>query len=220
MSQLLFLVGLGLIFIGKLNVGDINVEGRIVRAAGAVLALPLFSVLVLGQVLHWLGGSNIGGEGGGRVFLVVVELAAMIICSGAAYVMLKRASVEGGETTSTVHKTPNLKIQPKDDKPAAQPPQPSDNDDPQEKQNGSSYSDLMRSRPQMGGASRKREDFPAVMDIREAARYLNKTEKEVLKLIDQGRLAAARINYRFRISRTVLDEFIEDQKNSSDPSSG
>lgn len=219
MSQLLFLVGLGLMFVGKINVGDINAEGRVVRAAGAMLMLPLIAVLVLSQVLNWLNGSTIGGKGGGVVFLLIIELGGMVICSAAAYMMLKRASEdENGGKTETINPSTTVNIRPKDEKPSAPPPiqQSPKNGGPRPTGNGSGYSDLMRPRVEGNNVSRKREDFPAVMDIRDAARYLNKTEKEVMKLIDQGKLAAARINYRFRISRTVLDDFIEEQNNSSE----
>jgi excisionase family DNA binding protein len=51
-----------------------------------------------------------------------------------------------------------------------------------------------------------RESFPAVMTLKEAARYLRTSETEVLRLIDEGKLAASRDNFTYKIARSQLDE--------------
>ena len=52
----------------------------------------------------------------------------------------------------------------------------------------------------------RRETFPSVMTLKEAARYLHVTEDEVLKLIEEGKLAASRDNFTYKIARSQLDE--------------
>lgn len=53
------------------------------------------------------------------------------------------------------------------------------------------------------------EQLPSIMNVSEAARYLQVSEADVLALIEDGKLAAARINYSYRIARRSLDELRE-----------
>lgn len=71
-------------------------------------------------------------------------------------------------------------------------------------------------RPAPRRAPANRKSFPTVMTTAEAASYLNMAEADVLTLIESGKLTAARINYRYRISRSVLDEFIKENQTSED----
>lgn len=49
----------------------------------------------------------------------------------------------------------------------------------------------------------------SIMTLEEAAQYLDKTPAEVLALIESGQIAAARVNYRYQIARSVLDEILK-----------
>ncbi|MEP7292201.1 MAG: helix-turn-helix domain-containing protein [Chloroflexota bacterium] len=49
---------------------------------------------------------------------------------------------------------------------------------------------------------------PDIMTVAEAAVYMRVTEKDVLDLIDQGRLGAARIGSSYRIARIAIDDFM------------
>ncbi|MCB9453140.1 MAG: helix-turn-helix domain-containing protein [Anaerolineaceae bacterium] len=51
--------------------------------------------------------------------------------------------------------------------------------------------------------------FPSVLTVDEAARYLRISESDVLQLIDEGRITAARIGGDYRIARVVLDELLQ-----------
>jgi excisionase family DNA binding protein len=51
--------------------------------------------------------------------------------------------------------------------------------------------------------------FPSILTVAEAARYLRVSEAEILQLIDDGRIAAARIGGDYRIARVVLDELLQ-----------
>lgn len=51
--------------------------------------------------------------------------------------------------------------------------------------------------------------FGSVLTVPEAARYLKVSEAEILQLIDDGRIAAARIGSDYRIARVVLDELLQ-----------
>lgn len=62
---------------------------------------------------------------------------------------------------------------------------------------------------------RVKENFPSVMNVAQAARYLQMSEADVLALIDAGKLAAARVNYNYRIARMSLDELLESHEAAS-----
>ena len=65
-----------------------------------------------------------------------------------------------------------------------------------------------------------RRNLPSVMSTVEAASYLNITEQALLNLIIEGKIAAARINYRYKIARTVLDDFKNQQESRSGDHTG
>jgi excisionase family DNA binding protein len=46
------------------------------------------------------------------------------------------------------------------------------------------------------------------MTVAEAAAYMRISEAEVLALIEQGKLAAARIGDTYRIARIAIDDFV------------
>jgi excisionase family DNA binding protein len=51
-----------------------------------------------------------------------------------------------------------------------------------------------------------RESFPSVMNLKQAARYLRVSEADILRLIEEGKLAASRDNFSYKIARSQLDE--------------
>lgn len=61
--------------------------------------------------------------------------------------------------------------------------------------------------PQTNPAMRPAQP-PSVMTVAEAAAYMRVSEQEVLNLIEQGKLAAARIGDSYRIARIAIDDFI------------
>lgn len=50
---------------------------------------------------------------------------------------------------------------------------------------------------------------PDIMTVAEAAAYMRVSESDVLELIEQGRLGAARIGSTYRIARIAIDDFME-----------
>ena len=51
-----------------------------------------------------------------------------------------------------------------------------------------------------------------ILTIPEAAAYLRVSEEEVMRLIDDGKLPAARIGDSFRIARIAIDDFLKEVK--------
>lgn len=54
-------------------------------------------------------------------------------------------------------------------------------------------------------------DFPSVMTLAETAYYLRTSEKEVLALIHDGFVPAAKMGGSYRISRQAVDEYLRQQ---------
>lgn len=52
---------------------------------------------------------------------------------------------------------------------------------------------------------------PDIMTIPEAAAYLRVSEAEVMRLIDDGKLPAARIGDSFRIARIAIEDFLNEE---------
>lgn len=61
------------------------------------------------------------------------------------------------------------------------------------------------------------EQFPSIMSVEQAARYLRKSEADILALIEAGKLGAARVNYSYRIARRSLDELLQAREAVSSP---
>lgn len=183
MTEILFIIGMGLVIVGKVRFGMFDAEGHPVRAAGFMLMMPLIVVLFLSFVLGVITGGDTVAMSRTLPFVLFLQLPVAIVCVGVAYSLLRKRSDE-----EKLDEPPSTSAQP------VEPPKPKPEPLPR--------------RP-LGG-------FPSVMGTAEAARYLNVTEQAVMKLIEDGKITAARINYRYKISRSVLDEFLQDQK--MDPS--
>jgi excisionase family DNA binding protein len=53
---------------------------------------------------------------------------------------------------------------------------------------------------------------PDILTVPEAAAYLRVSEAEVMRLIDEGKLPAARIGDSFRIARIAIEDFLQQQR--------
>jgi excisionase family DNA binding protein len=51
-----------------------------------------------------------------------------------------------------------------------------------------------------------------ILTVPEAAAYLRVTEEDVMRLIDDGKLPAARFGDSFRIARIAIDDFLQEGK--------
>ncbi|MBI1256767.1 MAG: helix-turn-helix domain-containing protein [Chloroflexi bacterium] len=63
-------------------------------------------------------------------------------------------------------------------------------------------------RPQPAAPQPTAATAPNIMTVAEAAAYMRVTEKEVLGLIDQGKLGAARIGDTYRIAKIAIEDFM------------
>lgn len=209
MSELLFVIGAGLLIIGRVRFGRINAEGPRVRSAGLLLTMPLIIRLIASFVANSFSRGDAEALSRGMSIVGTLELLAMIGAVAFAYAMLIRETVQSSPGP-TIFPRPEQQDRRKDD-------QPSQQADAEEKPAppAAPPRTIPGGRPPMSASQRRQQ--PSVMTTAEAARYLNISEQAVMDLIKDGKITAARINYRYRISKTVLDEFLQDQQRSTGP---
>lgn len=223
MSFILFLIGAYLLVAARINIGDINAEGRTVRSAGLMLMAPLVLVSVIQVFFVFLAGGDTAAIEDNFMFFVL-DIGAMIISVAVAYTILSRsertgASGSGGSAFDAFSDLINSLQNGNNDKPADDTKSETKDTKEAKPQNTQRPATPARPRPTPTPTpnNNRGRNFPSVMGTADAARYLNITETELMRLIEEGKLAAAKINYRYRISRSVLDDFIEEQKGGTSP---
>jgi excisionase family DNA binding protein len=209
-SELLFVIGAGLLIVGRVRFGRINAEGPRVRSAGLLLTMPLVIRLLLSFVVNAFSRGDAEALSRGMSIVGTLELLTMIGAVAFAYASLARETMQSTPGPTIVQRPPQQS--------ESRPDQPSET-------SGGAPDDVSGdaptpppapprsapNKPSPMSASQRRQQ-PSVMTTAEAARYLNISEQAVMDLIKEGKITAARINYRYRISKTVLDEFMQDQQ--------
>jgi excisionase family DNA binding protein len=194
MSLIFLLIGFFLFFTRRLEMGSIQAEGRPLKAAGVILATPgLVSLLFFHFFLPLAMGRNEEALATGRAVVDLLDLLASMVAAGLAYLLIvnppgaPRLPGLLGEIQAEASTKAGSQNRPEAGK-IVSIPEPEVSPKPK--------------------ASVNRDKFPSVMNLKEAARYLQTTEDEILKLIDEGRLVAARDNYNYQIAKSQLDELL------------
>lgn len=201
MSLILFVLGAYLWYTGRFAFGSVNTQGRHVKAAGAVLMLPaggtfmlslILGILFMGSEMLLLAMINI---------MAMVEFFSLIAAVIIAYILIAD--------------------------PQNAPPLPGILGEIQaerrsQEQAGVSGASLPASRAEPMAspaapqpAAPRRESFGSILTVKEAASYMRLNEADILKLIDEGKLAAARINYSYRIARSNLDDLLRESETTA-----
>ena len=197
MSFVLLIVGAFLYFAGRIEMGTLRAEGRHVKAAGVILALPAIIVILMNFLFIPLAfGSNEGAAQSAIDFVGLLEIVGMLVAAGIAYILIADppnaprlpgllGEIQTEARGSTV-KTPR----------------------PQAPKQGKIINIPTASTPLRPKISLNRDNFPSIMNLKEAARYLQTTEEDILQMIDEGKLTAARDNYNYKIAKSQLDELL------------
>ncbi len=182
MALILVVIGAVLYYTRRFSFGGLQTQGRHVRAAGLLLMFPAAFTFLL----SFFAGVIFARSEAAIVTLfnimAAVEIISMVLAVGAAYILLANPS--------NAPRLPGIlgDIQrERQDEPAAAPQPP-----------------VARVQP----AQPVREHFPTIMTVAQAAQYLQVSEAQIMDLIDGGKLAAARINYNYRIAKSNLDELL------------
>ena len=199
MSIMLFAlvcVGAFLFWQGRFNLGPIQTEGRHVKAAGAVLMLPAAGYVLLSFILSISFGGNSSSSALGLISILV--LIMMIIAVLVAYILIadppNAPHLPGilGDIQNERH-----------GKPSEPPSSSSSSDRPKPQQQRPAQRHPLESFMPMRSQPMK---VANVLSVKEAAAYMGVNPDEIMRLIDAGKLPAARDSSGFRIARSVLDE--------------
>ena len=190
MALILLFLGLVLIARQRVDYGSLKAEGRHVRAAGALLTLPaLLSLLLNGIFVPLAFGRNESAASFAQGVVGLFELVGMLLVAGLAWVLLTNPS--------GLPRLPGLLGDLQDEaREQRTTERPASAARPR-------VLDLPGLSQRLGG---KRETFPSVMSLSEAALYMEVSEEDILQWIEEGRLTASRENYHYRIARSQLDE--------------
>jgi excisionase family DNA binding protein len=217
MGLILLIVGAVLFYTGKVNFGSFQAEGRQVKAAGVILMLPEGIAFLLSIFMLISFGSNPNVIGSMVSMIAVLQLGGMFIALAIAYLLIAnppnaprlpgilgdiQKGIPANSQSQSASKTPAEKLR---------------NEEPEQETTSTTrqpevinfvarVQQLPQQPAQVAGW---RDKFPPVMDTKQAARYLQVTEEYVMELIDQGKLAAARNNYRYQIAKSQLDDLLE-----------
>lgn len=204
MGLILLVIGAYLAAMGRIHLGNFHEEGRHVRAAGVVLMLPTAGIFVVTIFFAMLFAGNIDALYGILGLLYALELIAMIIAVGIAYILLvnppNAPKLPGilGEIQAEANAQPP---QNRPDAPAA-PRTPRSSEHPLTRL--ATEPRTVEAAPQAAD----RASFPKIVNIAQAAQYLRVSEEKVRAMIDAGQLPASRSGGGYVIAKSVLDELL------------
>lgn len=180
---------------GKVNFGTVQTEGRHVKAAGVVLMLPAVSFLLLSVIMGMLFGANTNSIQFVLSFLMIFQLLMMTVSVVLAYILIV--------DPPNAPQLPSILGDIQRERRGKSAPPPSSS---RPKQSPPQQRPAAQRHPLERFAPQQAVKLPNVMTVKEAAAYMGVTQDEILRLIDAGKLPAARDNAGFRIARSVLDE--------------
>ncbi|MBI5667535.1 MAG: helix-turn-helix domain-containing protein [Chloroflexi bacterium] len=192
MALLLFVIGAVLYYTMRFNLGGVQTQGRHVRAAGMMLMFPAIFTFLLSFIAGLLFASSESAIVSVFRVMAAFELVAMVAGVAVAYILIANPR--------NAPRLPGIlgDIQRDRQSSAPQPPVP-----------------YIRSQPER--AAPPREQFPAILTVQQAAQYMQVSEAEIVGLIEASKLAAARINYNYRIARSNLDDLLAERETAQNP---
>lgn len=201
MSLILFVLGAYLWYTGRFSFGSVNTQGRHIKAAGVVLMLPAGGTFVLSFVLGLVFLSSETMLVTMINIMAMVEFFSLIAAVIIAYILV--ADPQNAPRLPGILGEIQAERRAQENRGATSSPAPNSNIQ-------------TTSRPvKPGPVAPRQESFGAVLTVQEAATYMRLNEADILKLIDDGKLAAARINYSYRIARSNLDDLLNGDETSA-----
>jgi hypothetical protein len=206
MDVVLFVIGLVLVLRGRWSFMGFQTTGRHVKVAGALLMIPSAINVVIALILMLMYGPNpIVILEAANTFTLPI-LAVMVAVVILAYILI--ADPEGAP------RLPGILGQIQDERRGIAPhepqaPKPLDDNPPPKRPMPQQSRPQVRHPLDMGGSraqSPRPGSYSTVLNVPDAARYMQVTEQQIMQWIDEGKLTAARGNHGFVIARSVLDE--------------
>lgn len=183
------IIGVILFYMGRVQIGALRAEGRHVKAAGVILTLPATITLVL---LNFFIPAAFGSDFDTAMVAIgivtLLEVIGILAAISLAYLLI--ADPAGAPNLPGI--LGQLQGEARKNRPADAPPR--------------RVKTVTIPTPSSVRPLVTRETFPNVMDLKQAARYLRVSEADILRLIEEGKLAASRDNFNYKIARSQLDE--------------
>lgn len=180
-----------MVALGRIRFGGFARSGQEVRAAGVLLMLP-FAASLLFSGLFWTISGNWSVESRNSFIQLLgwMQVFIQVLAIFCAWWMMRKsqqsdANQHNPMAAGLLQQWMNRNVSVK-----RATPSPSSSREP---------------------APPHPSSFPSVMNTRQAAAYLQVPEQTILDLITNGELIAARINHRYTIARSVLDEYRNNQ---------
>lgn len=193
MGLILLIAGAALYFMGRIEIGTLRAEGKHVKVAGIILALPsIVTLLLVNFFVPMAFGSHAGTVASVNGVIYFLELIAMLAAIGIAYILIA--------DPPNAPRLPGILGDIQQEARTSQPARPAR---PSKVINIPTPAATLRPKINFN-----RDSFPSVMNLKEAARYMQVSEDDVLKLIEEGKLTAARDNYNYKIAKSQLDELM------------
>lgn len=193
----LLILGGFLFWQGKITFGPVQTEGRHVKAAGVILMLPAASFLLLSIIMGMIFGVKANSIQFVLAFLAIFQLVMMVLAVVLSYILI----VDPPNAPQLPGILGDIQRERRGGKSA---PPPSASSRP--KQDSAQPRPARQRHPLDQFAPQQPVKLPNIMTVKEAAVYMGVSQDEILRLIDAGKLPAARDNAGFRIARSVLDE--------------
>ncbi len=185
-------IGSYLYFTGRFSFGSFRTQGRHVRAAGAVLLMPAVLMLVLIVLVYLLFGNSEEALIELFGFLALLEIGLLVLASMVAYILIA--------DPANAPRLPGILG-------AIQAERRANGDQPVPPVRNRTVTVMPRGTTTVAApAPKPTKQFGSVLSTKEAAEYMNVTEADILRWIDEGKLAAARINYMYKIAKSNLDD--------------
>ncbi len=196
-SAMLVLAGLFLLFRGAFRLGDREVPAQRSRQIAALFLVPMIvQTCVLSAVVFNSDVISPDGEIDWDRYSALAEEVA----SPAVLLDLFASAAALGIAAYLIYMSPQSAVK-QESRPAPQ-SHPLDGAPIRRDPAG------MRGVPPVANPNNLRP-IPNVMTVAEAAAYLRVTESDIMQLIDEGKLPAARIGSSFRIARSAVDDFVQ-----------
>jgi hypothetical protein len=205
MDLILLVVGLILLYRGRWSFGGYETEGKHVKAAGVLLMMPATMNVVLAFAFMIIFSGNSDAVFAAANAISFFMLLMMMGVVALAYILIadpvgapRLPGMLGDIQDERRGLQQNAEMQ--QDAPVSSPrpvPQRPPVRHPLDMH-------VVNSRPQPSVRS-----YAAVLNVRDAAQYMNVHEQQIMQWIDEGKVTAARGNNGFVIARSVLDELKE-----------
>jgi excisionase family DNA binding protein len=197
MSIILFIIGTIMAYTGRFAFGGFRAEGKAVRAGGLILMSPATLTFIAALMGGMVFAGNMQALQGFLSLIAMLEFFGLMVATGLAYVLV--ADPAGAPRLpgilGDIQAEREQKVNPIEEVRKAQ---------PQQIQASETHAAHPLNR-QIQAATHV-ESFGKILNIKQAANFLNLPEPAIVGMIHEGQLPAVRSGGDYAIARSRLEE--------------